>query len=61
MWAQASVVRSEAFPETEETFLLDQPAQDILLRDIAVNHRAITIIIKLALVHIHVHGFMRNH
>ena len=45
MWAQASVVRSEAFPETEETFLLDQPAQDILLRDIGVNHSAITIII----------------
>ena len=34
VWTEASVVRSEAFPETEEAFFLDQRAQDVLLLEV---------------------------
>ena len=34
VWTQASVVGSEALPQTEDTLVLDQPGQDILLRGI---------------------------
>ena len=33
VWSKTSIVRSEALPQTEETFIFDQPGQNILLRE----------------------------